>query len=121
MNWIVRKYLLIMGCGILAACASVPVPEAQLNRARTAVSVAEAVGAEDVPKAKLFLKLAKDNVARAERYIQEEENERALHALQRAEADAQLAAAQAQETADSEEARRARKKVTELRARLTEK
>jgi outer membrane protein OmpA-like peptidoglycan-associated protein len=61
----------------LSACGGTAVPEARMTTAKTSVSAAEAVKAEDEPQAKLHLKMAQDAIANAEQQIADNENEEA--------------------------------------------
>jgi hypothetical protein len=82
---------------LLVGCANMPTR--QLNEARTDVRVAEAVGARNHPHSAYHLTLAKDQIATAERWIDDGdrgERKRAKVVLQRASSDAELATAQAQ-------------------------
>src|SRR6188768_4101774 len=79
--------LLGVGCG-----ASAP-PTLQQTKTQSAIRGAEVAGAEDTPKAKLHLKMAK-----AEQLIAEEEYDDAALVLRRAEADAELAIALSKES-----------------------
>jgi hypothetical protein len=67
------------------------------------------------------VKKAKDQVAEAKKLIENGENHRAEMMLLRAEADAELALALAQELATKNEAAAAQKQVQELRERQTRK
>ncbi len=75
----------------LAGCASMPPPQSELTAAKADISAAEAVDSSDHPKAALHLKMARDNVARAEELIKADENESAKRRLVEAQADAELA------------------------------
>ena len=94
-----------------AACATTPAPQGALTDAKSAVAAAEAVDAKSHAKAKLHLKLANDQIALAERKIEDGDNEAAKNALERAEADAQLAKSLA-------EAKKLRAEVEEAESRL---
>jgi len=101
---------LSVGCG-----ASMPRPTNELTEAKSAVRGAEEVGAPDVPKAALHLKMARDNIELAEQAIAKENNERAHLYLQRGQADAELAILLAKEARVAAEAQEALDKVEELR------
>jgi hypothetical protein len=75
----------------LSACGTTAVPEAKMTTAKTSVSAAEAVRAEDEPQAQLHLKMAQDAITAAEKQIAENQNEEAALNLERALADAELA------------------------------
>lgn len=118
------KQLHMLGLGMLAAfavsCASTAIPAQKLTDSKASVRAAEAVGAEIHPQAALHLKMARDQIREAELLIKEDENERAEMVLERAEADAQLAMALAQEKQVKAEAATAKRKVEELKQRDSE-
>ena len=74
-----------------------------------------------MPQAALHLKKAQDHIAQAKALIADDENERADFVLQRAEADAELALAQAREDQAKKEAQEAIDMVEELRSKTTGK
>ena len=80
-------------CG---ACASSPPPTQELTDAKAAVRAAEAVQADD-PDVAYHLKLAREQLALADRHIDNDDMVKARRALERAEADAELALALARE------------------------
>ncbi len=96
-------------------CAGQDIPTRELARTEAAVRAASEVGAREVPRASLHLKLAQDQLALAQRYIQEENMDLARGALERATYDAEMALALAREDQTRESAREARKKVEVLR------
>ena len=65
--------------------------------AQAAERSAMELGANKVPAAQLSLKLAQDQIAEAEKAMEDEQNERANSLLLRAQADAELALAQTRE------------------------
>jgi hypothetical protein len=69
--------------------------------AQSAHRSAQELGANEVPEAQLSLKLAGDQIAMAEKEMGEGENARAESLLIRAQADAELAIAQAREEKSS--------------------
>jgi hypothetical protein len=100
---------------LLSACGgSAPVPSAERTRALADVRAAEEVGAGQVPKAALHLKMARDQIATAERLIADDENKEATMVLTRAQADAEVAIALAHENKLRLEAKQAQAKVQEL-------
>ena len=109
--------LILASATSVAACGGGPRPEAQLSQSKASISAAEAVGAQSYPKAALHLKMARDQVATAERLIEDGDNEEADLVLQRAEADAELALALAREDKVRNEARQAMQKVEELKSK----
>ena len=72
---------------LLAACGAAAIPAEKLTSAKASIRGAHEVGAEQNPKASLHLKMARDQVARAERLIAEDENEEAALALNQAQAE----------------------------------
>jgi len=93
---------LIWSCG-----ASVPPPTQRMADAQAAHRSAKELGADEIPRAQLSLKLAGDQIVQAERAMAADDNARADSLLIRAQADAELAVAQAREaesTADVKEA-----------------
>ena len=72
--------------------------------------------AEKVPAAQLHLKMANDQIALAQRYAKDGDEDEAVLALHRARYDAELALALAKENGTRAEAEAAREKVKQLRA-----
>ena len=101
-----------VGCG---GAGLPPASVASLASAQGAVRAAEEVGAEEVPRAALHLKYAKDQIADAERLLEEEENEDAQVVLTMAEADAEVALELAKQTAAEEEAAQAEARLETMR------
>lgn len=79
-------------------CASFPPPAERLNTTEGAIRGAVEVGAEQIPRAALHLKLAQEQTEKARRLMEDEDNELADESLRRAQADAELAIAIARET-----------------------
>ena len=82
---------------LLAACGGAAIPQEQLTSSKSTISVAQAEGAPDEPQAALHLKLAQEQVAKAEALIADGDNEEAAKLIDRAQADADLAVALAKE------------------------
>ncbi len=83
---------------ILAACgASFPPPTQRMADTQAATRSAAELGANDVPQARLSLKLAQDQMTQAQAAMRDGDNERADSLLLRAKADAELAVVQARE------------------------
>jgi hypothetical protein len=78
-------------------CASAAVPTERLASAKAGVRSAQELGAKNVPQAALHLKLAEEQIQRANKLIEDGESERAEALLQRAAADADVAVALARE------------------------
>jgi hypothetical protein len=101
---------------LASACGSAATPAQQLTNSKASVSAAEAVGAENVPKARYHLKLARDQIATGEALIGDGNMAEADLVLQRAQADAELALSLSRETSIRAEAAEAKKKLEKLRA-----
>ena len=120
MNFIERSRSIHTALGLASVAAVVlGCGGAQLNQARVAevqssVKAAEAVGANDQPKAALHLQLAKDEMAEAQRLAKDGDDENAELVLDRARADAELAMQLARTEQEQEKARQAWLKIREL-------
>ena len=91
-------FLLVVVAPFVWACgASMPPPTQRMADAQAAERSARELGANDVPKAQLSLRLANDQIAQAQKAITAGDNETADSLLIRAKADAELAVAQARE------------------------
>ncbi len=90
------------------ACgASYPVPTQRMADAQSAQRSAKELGAEKEPDAQLHLKLAEEQIAKANTILKDEDNRRADFMLIRAKADAELALAIAHEQVSKGEAKKA--------------
>lgn len=98
-----------------SACGGAAVPRNATVPAQASVAAADAVGADRYPRARLHLKLARDQIQTAERLLQDEEAEEALLVLERASADAELAESLAREEQVKLDAQSAEQKVEALR------
>ena len=90
-------------------CAGAPKPTDQLVRTEAALRAAEEVGVSDAPQAQLHRTLAQEQLEKAKKLIEEDENAQAKSVLERAKADAELALAiarqqEAKTAADNAEA-----------------
>jgi hypothetical protein len=74
-------------------CASAPAPTEQLASAEASMRAAKELGAQQVPRADLHLRLAQEEVTKARKCSEDGDNERAAMLLNRAHADAELAVA----------------------------
>jgi len=106
------KWLTLVPLVGATACASAPVPAERLASAEATVRGATEIGAEATPQAALHLKMARDQIAEAKKSIAAGDTEQAAWALNRAQADAELALALARET---EAKNRANAVLTEAR------
>lgn len=91
-----------------AGCAAVrsPAPEPDVARAREAIRAAEAEGAEVERGAQIYLALARDHLAQAQRRLAVGDRDGARGLLQRAQADAEVALMVAREATLRDAARR---------------
>jgi pyridoxal biosynthesis lyase PdxS len=74
-----------------AACGSSDVPSKQLAESQSAVRAASEVGADHDPQAALHLKMARDQISKAQALNREGEYDAAKQLLKQAELDAELA------------------------------
>jgi hypothetical protein len=101
---------------LMAACGGASAPNQKLTNAQATIRGAQEVGAEQNPKAALHLKLARDQVASAQRQMANDDNEEAALILNQAQADADLALALAREARERQQAEQAKARIDELRA-----
>ena len=95
-DWFLSTLLLVP---LATACGgSIPAPTQRLADAQSAERSARELGAADEPSAKLSLKLAQEQIAKAQKVMADGENQQADSLLIRAKADAELSVAQARET-----------------------
>jgi hypothetical protein len=102
----------------LACGASYPEPRAQLMATESALAAAEGGGAQGGSQSGLYLKWARDQLAAARQLISDGENERAEWVLKRAEADAQLALALANEATQRQRAIETKEELDQLSSTL---
>ena len=109
---------------LMSGCAQTPPPHTALTNAQSTVAAAEAKGAQQVPEASLYLKMAKDSIAAAQVLMNEAKNKRAAGVLERARIDAELAASLATEDVMKRKAQEELERVKSLQqtnnARLSE-
>jgi hypothetical protein len=101
------------------ACGGAPKPEARMASSEGAIRGAREAGADNVPQATLYLKLAEEQRAKALDLVKDGENHRAAFMLARSEADAELAVALARQSAAERDAARASDQVNELKEKVT--
>ena len=105
----------ILFAAVIAGCASGPTFNQSSEASTSAIRAAEEVGAPNVPRASLYLQLAKEELAGAKMLSEKGEKEQAVSLLLRAEADAELAVALSHEQTENTEAAQAIEKVRQLR------
>jgi hypothetical protein len=103
-----------------SACASFPVPTETMANSLASVRAAEELGAAEVPKAALELQLANEAVAKAERLIEEGDNEEAHYMALRAAHDADLAIALVRENKARSEAEQAKQSLEETQSEVSQ-
>lgn len=96
------------------ACATTRAPVEERTSSLASIRSAQQMNADDVPNAALYLQLAKEQSARAEVFLQAGDNRQAKLLYQRAEADAELALALAQEEPLRADAERLRQQLKAL-------
>ena len=109
-----REFCLV-GVVLLSACGGAAVPQESLTAAKAAVAGAEVGGAATEPKAALHLKLAKEQLAQAEKLIADGDNEEAARVIDRAQADADLALSLAKESSAEKEAMETKEQLDRLK------
>jgi len=106
-------YGLVLGL-MTQACGGAAVPHEQMTAAEASVRAADVGGAQASPQAELRLKQARDQIEEAKKSIAEGENEKAYYILLRAESDAELALALAEEESAKTQALEALKRIQKL-------
>ncbi len=89
-------------------------PQAQLTSAESAVRAAEVAGAPEIPKGKLHLKYARDQIVEAKALMEHKKYEEAERILRRAELDARYAHAIAEHDEATQEAQEVLDRIEEL-------
>ena len=121
----VRKLALrMLGVGVIAAsgaaCGGAAVPQETLTAAQAAAKGAEVGGANENPKAQLHLKLAHEQIEKAKKLIADGDNEEAARVVDRAQADADLALALAQQAKALQDAKYADEQLGKLKKKLNQ-
>jgi Domain of unknown function (DUF4398) len=114
--------LRMIGVGLTAvsavACGGAAVPQESLTAAQAAVKGAEVGGAKEDPQAQLHLKLAGEQIDKAKKLIEDGDNEEAARVIDRAQADADLALALAEQAKARKEAKEADEQLGQLKKKL---
>lgn len=113
----VQTWMLLISAVLLAGCGSTAPPTERLVSTESAIRGAQELGAKDVPRASLYLKLAQEQLEEAKALIQDKEHKRADLVLQRAQIDAELSVALARESTTRNEAQQALEQVHKLKDR----
>jgi len=122
---VVRKLALrMLWVGLIAAsgaaCGGAAVPQETLTAAQAAAKGAEVGGANADPKAQLHLKLANEQIEKAKKLIEAGDNEEAARLVDRAQADADLALALAQQGKALRDAKDADEQLGKLKKKLNQ-
>jgi len=96
------------------ACGSSAVPLDRLTDAKATVRAAQEAGAQGTPQAALHLKMANDELASAQKAMDDSDNDRARLLLNQAQADADLSLALARGTTEKQQAQEAQAKIDGL-------
>lgn len=102
------------------ACGGAAVPQESLTAAQASVKGAEVGGANDDPKAQLHLKLANEQIEKAKKLIEDGKNEEAARVIDRAQADADLALALAEQAKSLKEYKDADEQLGKLKKKLNQ-
>ena len=109
---------MLAGAIALSACGGAAVPRDQLTLAQAAVKGAEVGGATEEPKAALHLKLAREEISKANALINDGENEEAARMIARAQADADLSLALAKQAAAKRETAEAKEQIDQIKENI---
>lgn len=99
---------------VVFACGGAQLNQARVAEVQSSVVAAEAVGANDQPRAALHLQLARDEMAAAQRSAEDGDEEEAALLLERARIDAELAMQLAKTEQEQQKARQAWQKIQDL-------
>src|SRR5688572_10408635 len=104
-----------IGCAaVWSGCAPATLPADRVAEPRAQIRVAQELGAHNLPRAALHLKLAQDQVARADALLRKGDETRAAWVIARATADADLALLLAREERARAEAAAVQMQIQEL-------
>jgi flagellar capping protein FliD len=99
---------------LVAGCGSSAVPLDKLTDAKATARAAQEAGAETTPQAALHLKMANDELASAQKAMDDKDNDRARLLLNQAQSDADLSLALARGTTEKQQAQDAQAKIDGL-------
>jgi pyridoxal biosynthesis lyase PdxS len=97
-----------------AGCGSSAVPLDKLTDAKSTVRAAQEAGAQNTPQAQLHLKMATDELASAQKAMDDKDDDRARLLLNQAQADADLSLEQARGATDKQAAQAAQVRIVDL-------
>lgn len=113
-HWFYTACAALLGLGL--GCGGMDAPNQRLSTAEAAVRAASEVGAGEVPRASLHLKLAQEQIDEAKQLMADSRNEQADLALRRAQADAELSIQVAKEQKTLAQAQESKDKFEKLKA-----
>lgn len=102
------------------ACGGAAVPQDALTAAQASAKGAEVGGANADPQAQLHLKLANEQIDKAKKLIEDGDNEEAARVIDRAQVDADLALALAQQAKAVRDAKDADEQLGKLKRKLAQ-
>ena len=114
----VLSFSMVAGALALSACGGAAVPRDQLTMAQAAVKGAEVGGAAEEPKAALHLKLAREEISKANALINDGENEDAARMIARAQADADLSLALSKQAAARRDTAEAKEQIDQIKENI---
>ena len=114
----ILSFSMLAGAIVLPACGGAAVPRDQLTMAQAAVKGAEVGGANEEPKAALHLKLAREEISKANALINDGENEDAARMIARAQADADLSLALAKQAAAKRDTAEAKEQIDQIKENI---
>ena len=115
MSYLKSVVLLSGAVGLFAVgCGGGAVPLDHLTDAKATVRAAQEAGAQNTPQAALHLKMANDELASAQKAIDDNDGDRARLLLNQAQADADLSLALARGTSEKQQAQEAQAKIDGL-------
>jgi hypothetical protein len=98
----------------IAGCGGSAVPLDKLTDAKATVRAAQEAGAQSTPQAALHLKMANDELASAQKAMDDNDGDRARVLLNQAQSDADLSLALARGTSEKQQAQEAQAKIDGL-------
>ena len=113
-HWFYTACVALLGLSL--GCSGFAAPHERLSTAEAALRAASEVGAGEVPRASLHLKLSQEQIDEAKQLMADGRNEQADLALRRAQADAELAIMVAKEQKTLAEAQATEEKFQKLKA-----
>ena len=114
MNYLKSLVLTSLAAAFVVGCGGAAMPLDKLTDAKATARAAQEAGAEHTPQAALHLKMANDELASAQKAINDNDGDRAQLLLNQAQSDADLAVALARGSADLQAAQTAQSKIVNL-------